>query len=89
MKIKRVNELLNDPSMQDRECNFKLTTKKHEPPQWFKDFEEWINNLYLKSSGTEGTGSYNDTDTEIDHETEEVIYFSTYQKLYFAIYYNI
>lgn len=52
------------------------------------DIGEWWNNLYLKSSGTEGTSSYNDTEPEIDEEREIVISFSTWQKLYFQVYFN-
>lgn len=49
---------------------------------------DWFNDLYLKSSGTEGTSSYNDTEPEIDEEKEIVISFSTYQKMYFQVYFN-
>ena len=28
MKIEKVNQILNDPSMQDKDCNFKLTKTK-------------------------------------------------------------
>lgn len=48
---------------------------------------DWINNLYLKASGTEGTSSYQDTPTVID-EHEVVITFSNWQKIYFNIYFN-
>lgn len=51
------------------------------------DIGEWFNDLYLKSSGTEGTSSYEDTKTEV--EGDKIISFSTYQKLYFHIYYEM
>lgn len=47
---------------------------------------DWINDMYLKSSGTEGTSSYNDTPTEIDEEKEIIVNLSIWQKLYFGIY---
>lgn len=50
---------------------------------------EFFNNLYLKSSGQkEGVDSYKETPIEIDEETEEIISFSTYQKLYFELFYS-
>ena len=55
----------------------------------FADFGNWVNDIYLKLSGEkEGTASYNDTPTDVDEETEEVITFSLYQKLYFRLYYE-
>lgn len=55
----------------------------------FADFGNWINDIYLKLSGEkEGTNSYNDTPTDVDKDTEEVISFSLYQKLYFRLYYE-
>ena len=55
----------------------------------FADFGNWVNDIYLKLSGEkEGTASYNDTPTDVDEETEEVISFSLYQKLYFRLYYE-
>ena len=51
-------------------------------------FANWWNNLYLKFSGeSEGTDSYGDDDPTIDPSSKEITNFSTYQKLYFAIYY--
>lgn len=58
--------------------------QKHNLMEKIGDF---INNLYLQSSGTEGTGSYVDTNTEVD-EHEQVIYLSVWQKLYLGIYYR-
>ena len=55
----------------------------------FADFGDWWNDLYLKLSGEkEGTKSYNDTPTDVDEDTHEVIKFSLYQKLYFKLYYE-
>lgn len=54
----------------------------------YAEFADWVNDMYLKISGVkEGTASYSDTQTDIDKQTEEVINFSLYQKLYFKIYY--
>lgn len=54
---------------------------------WAK-FANWWNNLYLKFSGeNEGTGSYGDDDPTVDPGEHKIIYFSSYQKLYFSIYY--
>lgn len=48
----------------------------------------WFNNLYLKISGEkEGTDSYGDDTPTIDPEKKEIKSFSSYQKLYFSIYY--
>ena len=55
----------------------------------FADFGNWVNDIYLKLSGEkEGTASYNDTPTDVDKDTDEVISFSLYQKLYFRLYYE-
>ncbi|MBQ0045567.1 MAG: hypothetical protein KBS35_01610 [Mycoplasma sp.] len=47
MKIKQVNLILNDFNMQDKECNFKIVSKKKAPPEWFTTymdkFEKRIN----------------------------------------------
>lgn len=49
---------------------------------------DFFNNLYLKSSGTsEGTDSYNDTETEVNEE-EQVITLSVWQRIYLGIYYS-
>lgn len=68
-------------------------TYKHNNKYWenhsvINDIGEWFNNLYIKTStnGSQGTGSYDDTPTEV--EDEVIISFSTYQKLYFQIYYK-
>ena len=48
----------------------------------------WFNNLYLKISGEkEGTDSYGDDTPTIDPEKKEIKSFSSYQKLYFSLYY--
>ena len=50
---------------------------------------DWINNLYLKSSGQEeGTTSYNDTPSVVDEEKEIVVTFSIWQKLFLHFYYQ-
>ena len=50
MKIKKVNLILNDPNMQDKECNFKIESKKKSPPEWFltymENFRKEINNRF-------------------------------------------
>lgn len=54
---------------------------------WAK-FANWWNNLYLKISGEkEGTDSYGDDTPTIDPERKEIKSFSSYQKLYFSIFY--
>ena len=53
------------------------------------DFANWWNDLYLKISGQDkGTESYNDSPIEVDPTTREISSFSTYQKLYFQLYFN-
>ena len=54
-----------------------------------KDFAKWWNDLYLKISGqAKGTGSYGDSETTINPQTQEITSFSDYQKIYFEIYYS-
>ncbi len=54
-----------------------------------QQFAEWWNNLYLKASGEEGgTQSYNDSPVIIDPSTFEITTYSTFQKLYFLIYFK-
>ena len=54
---------------------------------WSK-IANWFNNLYLKISGEkEGTDSYGDDTPTIDPEKKEIKSFSSYQKLYFSLYY--
>ena len=54
-----------------------------------KDFAKWWNDLYLKISGqAKGTGSYGDSETIVNPETQEITSFSDYQKMYFEIYYS-
>lgn len=49
---------------------------------------EWWNNLYLMMSGNKGTGEYQDKPPVIDEDTNEIIYLSNYQKIYFEMFYN-
>ncbi|MCQ2776367.1 MAG: DUF3810 domain-containing protein [Bacilli bacterium] len=68
--------------------DYNLAVKFWQDNNMAQEFSDWWNDLYLKSSGTEGTSSYNDTPIEIDKETEVIISFSRWQKLYFKIYYQ-
>lgn len=55
---------------------------------WAK-FASWWNNLYLKISGeNKGTDSYGDDDPTVDPEKKEITSFSSYQKLYFSLFFN-
>lgn len=45
MKIKQVNLILSDPNMQDKECNFKVSSKKPKAPAWFT---YWVDNVYKR-----------------------------------------
>ena len=59
--------------------------KKHN--SW-ANFANWWNNIYLKISGeNKGTDSYGDDTPTIDPEKKEIKSFSSYQKLYFSLYY--
>lgn len=54
---------------------------------WSK-IANWFNNLYLRISGEkEGTDSYGDDTPTIDPEKKEIKSFSSFQKLYFSLYY--
>ena len=53
------------------------------------EFANWWNDLYLKISGQkEGTSSYGDSGGYVDPTSREITSFSSYQKLYFEIFYN-
>ena len=50
---------------------------------------DWWNDLYLKSQGTEnGTDDYNDTPVIINPDTQQVVSFSNFQKIYLGIYFS-
>ena len=53
------------------------------------NFAKWVNDIYLKLSGQDkGTGSYGDSGGEVDPTTKVITSFSSYQKMYFDIFYN-
>lgn len=55
---------------------------------WQK-FASWWNDIYLKLSGEkQGTDSYGDNTPTVDPGTKEITSFSSYQKLYFSLYYK-
>ncbi len=54
----------------------------------WSDFANWVNDIYLKISGVkEGTENYGDNKPKVDPGTKEITSFSSYQKLYFSLYY--
>ena len=54
------------------------------------EFANWWNDIYLKISGEkEGTDSYGDDTPSVDPSKHEITSFSSYQKLYFSIYYGL
>ena len=53
------------------------------------NFANWVNDTYLKLSGAnKGVESYNDSPIIVDPTKKEITLFSTYQKLYFQLFFN-
>lgn len=71
-----------------------LNNLKYNNPYWKShsagvNFANWINDIYLKLSGqANGVNDYGDTPITIDKDTNEIIKFSNFQKLYFSIFYE-